>query len=80
MKSQPLAGGGSVPFSYTDGYDLFSGRICLDSIKNDWSVFLWAKNLTNVGYITDWYQGFFGSIVAIRGMPRTFGIGLRYRY
>lgn len=78
VKAQPLAGGGSVPFCYTDSYSLLSGRVSLDSDTNRWSLFLWGDNLLNEDYVTDSHRDFLGTIVALRGIPRTFGAGVTF--
>jgi iron complex outermembrane recepter protein len=80
VRSQPLRGGGNVPFCYTPGYGLFSGEISLDALDERWSATLWVKNLFDKGYVTDSFRGFVGTIVAVRGLPRTFGVDFTYRF
>ncbi len=80
VKSYPLTAGGSVPFDFVESYDLLSVTVALSSMKKGWETFLWAKNITDESYVTDSMRDFLGTVVAIRGMPRTFGIGFSYRF
>jgi iron complex outermembrane receptor protein len=80
VETQPLLGGGSVPYGLLQSYDLFSATLSLASANDAWEVKGWVKNITNEKYLQDTIRDFFGTIVITRGLPRTYGIELRYKF
>ena len=57
-----------------DAINLINTRIGFNNNEGDWSVNLWAKNLSNEKYNAEWVLGGF----AHPAMPRTFGIEVRW--
>lgn len=62
-----------------DAYTLFGARIHLDHVSGAWSLSLWGRNLTNDLATTGTFN-LGDTVVRYVGMPRTFGIGLAFRY
>ncbi|MCL2914174.1 TonB-dependent receptor [Shewanella corallii] len=60
--------------SARDAIDLVNARIGLLRHQADWSVNLWAKNLTNEKYLAEWVLGGF----AHPAQERTFGLEVRW--
>ncbi len=79
VETQPLLGGGSVPYGMLDSYDLFSATVSLASANGTWEVNGWVKNITDEEYLQDSIRDFLGTIAVNRGQPRTYGIELRYK-
>lgn len=71
--------GSSIPFGYVDSYDLLNARIGLEAVEQ-WSVYLWARNLLDEEYSDNSQSDFFGTIVDFPGDPRTYGIEVSYRF
>ena len=80
VTSQLLANGSRVPFGFVEGYHLLSGRIALTPSNKNWSVFLWGKNITDEKYITNSDRDFCGAIIVGRGIRRTVGAGISFRF
>ena len=60
-------------------YGLLDGRIAIGPEDRNWSVAVWAKNLTDELYRVNVIP-FFGEEVSQFGPPRTYGIDLTLRY
>jgi len=80
VETQALAGGGTVPFGVVDSSDLLSATINFTPISKRWQMNLWVKNLTDEEYQTESFRDFFGTILVTRGLPRTFGLEVNYRF
>lgn len=63
------------------GHGLWSGRLTLD-IHNGISVALWGQNLTDKEYFTHAFEQYQSVGFGVRspGMPRTYGVDLRYQF
>jgi iron complex outermembrane receptor protein len=68
-------------------YTVFNGRVSIADIGQNWSVALWARNLTDEGYTPIQFdppplQGRAGDgrIGAFIGEPRTLGVSTRYNF
>ncbi|MEP1447293.1 MAG: TonB-dependent receptor [Paraglaciecola sp.] len=77
---QLLASGDSVRFGSVPSNSLLNARLGLISHNDDWTVSLWARNLTDEVYLTNNNRDFFGTLVNYYGTPRTFGIELEYKF
>jgi iron complex outermembrane receptor protein len=80
VKSQTLSTGVSVPFGSVSSNTLLNARLGLISHNGDWTVSLWARNLTDEVYLTNNNRDFLGTLVNYYGTPRTFGIELEYKF
>ncbi|WP_339719010.1 TonB-dependent receptor [uncultured Paraglaciecola sp.] len=80
IKSQLLASGDNVAFGSVPSNSLLNARLGLISHDDDWTVSLWARNLTDEVYLTNNNRDFFGTLVNYYGTPRTFGIELEYKF
>lgn len=63
-----------------ESYDLVNGRIGIESDDGVWSVFAWAKNLTDNQEINNRNVSFFGIARASYTEPRTYGVSLKYHF
>ena len=65
-----------------DGYVVLNGTIELEALDERWGVSLSVKNLTDVDYITHGFDltAFPGVGLAYYGNPRTYRLGVRYRF
>ena len=57
---------------------LFNARVAY-RLSESLEVGLWGRNLTNTQYLNDW-QNWFDAEVQVVGLPRTFGVSLRWAY
>jgi outer membrane receptor protein involved in Fe transport len=57
---------------------LFNARVAY-RLSESLEVGLWGRNLTDTRYLNDW-QNWFDAEVQVVGMPRTFGVSLRWAY
>jgi len=80
--TQPDGGGDEFPYAFDerfriDSYTLLNARVGIDAANGKWSAYLWARNLTDEFYTTNTIRN---SDVITRyvGMPRTYGITLKY--
>ena len=80
IKMQMLAANVSVPFGSVPSNSLLNARVSLISHNNDWTVSLWARNLTDEEYLTSNTRDFFGTLVNYYGTPRTYGVELEYNF
>lgn len=80
IDSQTLSSGDTVPFGLVPSKSLLNARLGLISQNDDWTVSLWARNLTDKVYLTNNNRDFFGTLVNYYGAPRTFGIELEYSF
>ena len=80
IDSQTLSSGDTVPFGAVPSRTLLNARLGLISHNDDWTVALWARNLTDKTYLTNNNRDFFGTLVNYYGAPRTFGIELEYKF
>ena len=72
--------GGVQPSDATDAYALVNLRASLTSMKDNWSVMVWSKNVFDEYYYPAAYQGGNGPYVRSVGMPRTIGVSLSYDF
>lgn len=65
-----------------EGFQVMNARATLENDAGDWSVALYANNLTDEEYLWDigGTGDGLGSPVATRGMPRMYGIQARYNF
>lgn len=80
VETQALSGGGTVPYGVVDSSDLFSAQISFTPNSKGWQMNLWVKNLTDAEYQTDTFRDFFGTILVTRGLPRTFGAEVSWKF
>ena len=71
--------GSTIAFGTVGGHSLLRARIGIES-GNQASVYLWAQNLLDSKYSLTNGADFFGTIADYPGEPRTYGIGLSYRF
>jgi outer membrane receptor protein involved in Fe transport len=57
---------------------LFNARVAY-RLNESLEVGLWGRNITDTRYLNDW-QNWFDAEVQVVGMPRTFGVSLRWVY
>jgi len=69
---------GTVPFGWLPERTLLDGRIGWIPDKDRWEVYLWGRNLTNQIDPIDGFRDFFGTIVQIPSIGRTFGLGVTW--
>lgn len=65
-----------------DAYDLINARLTLEPGNAQWSVAVYANNLTDEEYLWDigGTGGGLGTPVATRGQPRQYGVQARYNF
>lgn len=80
VETQALAGGGTVPFGVVDSSDLLSVQVNFTPNSKRWQLNLWVKNLTDEDYQTDTFRDFFGTILVTRGLPRTVGTEVCWKF
>jgi len=68
--------------SSQDSYWLLNGRIGVISPDGRWEAALWGKNLLDKFYVTQSYDNLGGIFPSqnFLGMPRTYGVSLRYNF
>lgn len=71
---------GPIPFDYVEERNLVNARVAVSPSSERWEVALWARNLFDEEYIYNYGQDFFGTLIVMRGDPRTYGITLTARY
>ncbi|GHF24916.1 TonB-dependent receptor [Kordiimonas sediminis] len=71
--------GTNIPYGFNDSYTLLNGRIGLESGEN-WSIYLWARNLLNKDYAFTDGTDFLGTITTTPGELRTYGLELSYKF
>lgn len=64
---------GTVRFGYLPSRTLVHGRIGLVSENETWEAYLWGRNLTDQVDAVDGFRDFFGTIVEMPSIGRTFG-------
>ena len=65
---------------YIEGYELIDGKIGYDSFDGSLGIYLWGKNLTDELYMLTRAKVPLEIKYAWYGMPRTFGIQVRYSF
>jgi len=80
-RSSHYAEAESVPIAKIDGYSLLNANFLFTPTDGDWSVSVWAKNLTDKEYTTyiNDLRGL-GTVLKTPGMPRTFGVKISYNF
>ena len=71
---------GNEDFSFMEGYSLINARVGFELAKIPLSFALWGKNLTDELYMRDRSLTPFGTPYTWYGMPRTYGIEVRYSF
>jgi iron complex outermembrane receptor protein len=66
--------------SHVDGYSLINARIGFESANRTWGVYLWSNNLNNTLYLLRKGETSTAGPVGWYGMPRTYGIQLKYNF
>lgn len=69
-----------VPYGYVDAFTTLNGRIGLLSADGAWEVYLWGRNLTDESNPIAHSRDFFGTLLALPLMPRTYGIEASYHW
>jgi len=64
----------------TDSYWLTNARLSLKGQTEAWEVSLWVKNIANKEYVTNLLPPGRGAVWNFYGMPRTYGISVRYSW
>lgn len=80
VETQPLLGGGTVPFGVLESSDLVNATITYTPHGRRWRMELWGKNLTDEGGRTDWLRDFFGTVLETRAVPLSLGVELGWRF
>lgn len=80
VESQPLLGGGTVPFGELESSDLVSAAITFTPHGERWRLDLWGKNLTGEDERIDWLRDFFGTVLETRSVPTTVGVEVGWRF
>ncbi|MFD1218296.1 MULTISPECIES: TonB-dependent receptor [Microbulbifer] len=75
-----LMSGDVVQYGWVDDIELVNARIGVISDSESWSASLWARNLLDEEYLTDTSRDFFGTLTHFKGMPRTYGLEVGYRF
>jgi iron complex outermembrane receptor protein len=70
----------TIDYGHVDSFTTLNGRIGLLDNDGAWEVYLWGRNLTDEGTYIDYFSDFFGSLSAVRLMPRTYGIDATYHF
>ena len=89
LRGLPLQGSIALDYRFTDPYAFShrnvhwsSARHLIDAhagVRGDtWEVFLWVRNILDHRYVVSVYE-FRGGAQALLGLPRTGGVGLRWR-
>lgn len=70
------------PVKVQKAYTLYDGQIALSDARNEWSLELWGRNLSDVTYYQVAFAAPFqsGTYDAFLGNPRTYGLTLRLHY
>lgn len=70
------------PRKLIESYGLLNARISLINESDNWTVSLWGRNLTDESYAAalDSGEGANGYRRISRGLPRTYGVELNYRF
>jgi iron complex outermembrane recepter protein len=63
-----------------DSRTVWNGRIGLESASGSWEASLWGRNLGDEEYTSYRYVVLPGSYNEQRGMPRTYGLTVRYNF
>ena len=76
------ATGNSANFNwgFADARALVNARLSIGDEDETWELSLWARNLFNNDYVANTNRDFFGTLTAIQGDPRTYGLELSYRF
>ncbi|WP_321393651.1 TonB-dependent receptor [Emcibacter sp.] len=72
--------GGVQPTDATDDYIVANLRATVSSLKDNWSIMVWSKNLFDEYYYPAAYTGGNGPFVRSVGMPHTVGVSLSYDF
>lgn len=64
---------GTIPFGWLPERTLLHGRIGLISNNETWEIYIWGRNLTDQVDPVDGFRDFFGTIVELPSIGRTFG-------
>ena len=78
-RSNTVSAFGGAPILKIRPYTLADLRAGFAPKAGPWSVEVWGRNITNQYYVTNVIHGA-DAVVAYAGMPRTYGITLKYRY
>jgi iron complex outermembrane receptor protein len=71
--------GSTIEWGQVESYSLINGRIGFES-SNDWTLYLWARNLLDEEYSYSWPSDFLGTLANFPGDPRTYGVELTYNF
>jgi hypothetical protein len=70
----------ALPLLWLAGLSEGAARLALFPDGERWEVALWGRNLFDEEYIYNFGLDFFGTLIVMRGDPRTYGISLTARY
>ncbi|MBU3068565.1 TonB-dependent receptor [Aestuariicella sp. G3-2] len=71
---------GNLDNTLAPSYSLYNARVGLTSSDDQWSVFLWGKNLGDEEYFTYLRDGPFTETTGLYGKPRSYGVSLTYNF
>lgn len=71
---------GTIVYGRLPGHTEVNARIGLMSGSETWEVYLWGHNLTDEVEPQEEVRDFFGTIVKQPGLPRSYGVELRWRF
>jgi iron complex outermembrane receptor protein len=70
----------NLPINAVDSYDLMNARLGFETADNRWSVFAWARNLTDNDDITYAQRSFLGLPRGTYMDPRMAGVTMQYQF
>lgn len=80
VRTQPLLGGGDVPFGYIDARHQVGLKAGFEGLDSGWRLGAFVQNaLGHDGTISS-LRDFFGTIVEARTVPRIYGVELQYSF
>ena len=79
VKISETATGRLIHTLATDVLEAATDQPAVRAAAVELEVGLWGRNLTDTRYLNDW-QNWFDAEVQVVGMPRTFGVSLRWAY
>ncbi|NVJ97957.1 MAG: TonB-dependent receptor [Alphaproteobacteria bacterium] len=80
IKSQPLLGGGSVPFGYIEARHQLGLKAGIENTAAGWRIGAFMQNALDENRITASLRDFFGTIVEARTVPRIYGLELAWSF
>ncbi|MAM71035.1 MAG: hypothetical protein CMP91_07845 [Gammaproteobacteria bacterium] len=80
INTQPLLGGGSVPYGYIASSETASLKLGVQDRQESWRLALWVQNLFDESGVNSRIRDFFGTVLETRTAPRTYGIEATFQF